>query len=168
MYFLCAMKYSFSFSIFKNLFKNSKTILSSQTMLKQAAMNLGHDLQFANLQFLSLTLERNFTSTANWHWSFQYCRASLIAQLVKNPPAMPETPVWLLDWEDSLEKRKATHSNILALRIPWTTVHVVAKSWTKLSDFHYCRIPMPHNIIRKVIGTLCICRIHFYSWWHVW
>ena len=56
MYFLCVMKYSFSFSIFKNLFKNSKIILSSQTMLKQAAMNWGHDLQFANLQFLSLTL----------------------------------------------------------------------------------------------------------------
>ena len=37
-----------------------------------------------------------------------------IAQLVKNPPAMQETWVWSLDWEDPLEKGKATHSSILA------------------------------------------------------
>ena len=47
-------------------------------------------------------------------------RASLIAQLVKNSPAMQETLVWFLDWEDPLEKEKATHSSILAWRIPWT------------------------------------------------
>ena len=47
-------------------------------------------------------------------------RASLIAQLVKNLPAMQETPVRFLDWEDPLETEKATHSNILAWRIPWT------------------------------------------------
>ena len=46
--------------------------------------------------------------------------ASLIAQLVKNPPVMQETLVWSLGWEDPLEKGKATHSNILAWRIPWT------------------------------------------------
>ena len=39
---------------------------------------------------------------------------------VKNPPAMQETPVWFLGWEDPLEKGKATHSSILAWRIPWT------------------------------------------------
>ena len=44
----------------------------------------------------------------------------LIAQLVKNPPAMQETPVRFLGWEDPLEKGKATHSSILAWRIPWT------------------------------------------------
>ena len=37
-----------------------------------------------------------------------------MAQLVKNPPAMQETPGWFLDWEDPLEKGKATHSSILA------------------------------------------------------
>ena len=41
--------------------------------------------------------------------------ASLIAQLVKNPPAMQETPVQLLGWEDPLEKGRATHSSILGL-----------------------------------------------------
>ena len=45
--------------------------------------------------------------------------ASLVAQLVKNPPAMRETWVWSLGWEDPLEKGKATHSTILAWRIPW-------------------------------------------------
>ena len=45
--------------------------------------------------------------------------ASLVAQLVKNPPAMWETWVPSLCWEDPLEKGKATHSSILAWRIPW-------------------------------------------------
>ena len=47
-------------------------------------------------------------------------RASLVAQLVKNPPAMQETLVRYLSWEDLLEKGKGTHSSILAWRLPWT------------------------------------------------
>ena len=47
-------------------------------------------------------------------------RASLVAQLVKNPPAVRETWVRSLRWEDPLEKGKATHSSIPAWRIPWT------------------------------------------------
>ena len=50
----------------------------------------------------------------------QYFGASLVAQLVKNPPAIQETWVRSLGWEDPLEKEKATHSSILAWRIPWT------------------------------------------------
>ena len=46
--------------------------------------------------------------------------ASLVAQMVKYPPAMQETWVQSLDWEDPLEKGMATHSSILARRIPWT------------------------------------------------
>ena len=46
-----------------------------------------------------------------------YC---LVAQLVKNPPARWETWIRSLGWEDPLEKEKATHSSILAWRIPWT------------------------------------------------
>ena len=46
--------------------------------------------------------------------------ASLVAQLVKNPPAVRETWVRSLGWKDALEKGKATHSSILAWRIPWT------------------------------------------------
>ena len=49
----------------------------------------------------------------------QYSWASLAAQLVRNPPAMWETWVQSLGWEDLLEKETATHSSILAWRIPW-------------------------------------------------
>ena len=44
----------------------------------------------------------------------------LVAQLVKNPPAVRETCVQSLGWEDPLEKGKATHSSVLAWRIPGT------------------------------------------------
>ena len=47
-------------------------------------------------------------------------RASLVAQLVKNLPAMQEAPVRFLGWEDPLEEGMATHTSILAWRIPWT------------------------------------------------
>ena len=53
-------------------------------------------------------------------YPLQYFWASLVAQLVKNPPAMWETWVLSLAWEGCLEKGKATHSSILAWRIPWT------------------------------------------------
>ena len=52
-------------------------------------------------------------------YPLQYSRASLVAQLVKNPPAMQKTWVQYLGWEDPLEKGKATLSSILAWRIPW-------------------------------------------------
>ena len=53
-------------------------------------------------------------------YPLQYSWASLVAQLVKNPPAMSETWVRSLGPEDPLEKEMATHSSILAWRIPWT------------------------------------------------
>ena len=53
-------------------------------------------------------------------YPLQYSWASLVAQLVMNPPAMWETWVRSRGWEDPLEKGKATHSSILAWRIPWT------------------------------------------------
>ena len=53
-------------------------------------------------------------------YPLQYSWASLVAQLVKNSPAMRENWVRSLGWEDPLEKGKATHSSILAWRIPWT------------------------------------------------
>ena len=54
------------------------------------------------------------------HYPLHYSWASLVAQLVKNPPTMPETCVLSLGWEDPLEKGKTAHSSILAWRIPWT------------------------------------------------
>ena len=66
--------------------------------------------------------------------------ASLVTQAVKNLPAMWETWVQSLGWEDPLEEGTATYSSILAWRIPmdrgaWqATVHGVKKSRTRLSD----------------------------------
>ena len=59
-----------------------------------------------------------------------------MVQMVKNPPAMQETWVLSLGWEDPLEEGMGTHSSILAQKIPvdigawWATVHGVPKSWT--------------------------------------
>ena len=67
-------------------------------------------------------------------------RASLVAQRLKHLPPMWESRVRSLSWEDPLEKEVVTHSSILAWRIPWMeepTVHGVAKSRTRLSDFTY-------------------------------
>ena len=66
----------------------------------------------------------------------QYSWASLVAQKVKNLPAMWETWVWSLGWEDPLEKGMATHLSILAWRTPldrgawWAIIHGVSKSQT--------------------------------------
>ena len=73
-------------------------------------------------------------------YPLQYSWASLVAQTVKNLPAMQETWVRSLGLEDPLEEGKATHSSILAWRIStdrgawWATVHGVTKSRTQLSD----------------------------------
>ena len=55
-------------------------------------------------------------------YPLQYSLASLVAQMVKNPLAVRETWIQSLGWEDPLEKGKATHSSILAWRIPWTVL----------------------------------------------
>ena len=71
-------------------------------------------------------------------YPLQYSWASLVAQTVKNLPAMQETQVRSLCWKDPLVKGMATHSSVLAWRIPmdrgawWATVHGVTKSWTQL------------------------------------
>ena len=67
-------------------------------------------------------------------------QTSLVAQTVKNPPAVRETWVQSLGWEDPLEEGMATHSSILTWRIFmdrgvwWAAVHWVSKSRIRLSD----------------------------------
>ena len=56
------------------------------------------------------------------NYPLQYSWASLVAQTVKNPSAMWATWVKSLGWENSVEEGMATHSSILAWRIPWTEV----------------------------------------------
>ena len=70
-------------------------------------------------------------------YPLQYSWASLIAQLGKNPPAMWETWVQSLGWEDPLEEGMATHSSILAWRIPWTVQSIGSQSRARPRDFHF-------------------------------
>ena len=75
------------------------------------------------VSFLAETFKWNMHSLGSTQMVFRgylTILASLVAQLVKNPPAMWETWVQSLGWEDTLEKGKAPHSSILAWRIPWT------------------------------------------------
>ena len=70
-------------------------------------------------------------------YTLQYSWASLVARLVKKPSAMWETWVRSPGWENPLEKRTATHSNMLAWRIPMgCIIDGVAKCQTLLSEFH--------------------------------
>ena len=68
--------------------------------------------------------------------------ASLVAQTVKHLPAVWETRVRSLGWEDLLEKEMATHSSTLAWKIPWTEdpgrlQYMGLQSWTRLSNFTF-------------------------------
>jgi len=72
--------------------------------------------------------------------------ASLVAQIVKNLPAMQETWVQPLGWEDPMEKGMAIHSPENSMdRGAWrATVHGVAKSQTRLNDYHTYTHPHTH------------------------
>ena len=72
---------------------------------------LGTPVQFLGWE---VRLEKGYSYPLRSSW------ASLVAQMVKNPPAMWETWVWSLGWEDPLEEDMAIHSSVLAWRIPWT------------------------------------------------
>ena len=95
--------------------------------------------------------------------------ASLVAQLVKNPPEMWETWVWSLDWDDPLEEGMATHSSILAWRIPWAeesgglqsmeshrvghdwvTKHSTAQHSIFLENWHFLHINMYFGSVQSL------------------
>ena len=71
-------------------------------------------------------------------------RASLIAQLVKNPPAMRETWVWSLGWEDHLEKGKTTHSGISGVENSMDYIVYGVSESDRMSDFHFSLLA-PHS-----------------------
>ena len=71
-----------------------------------------------------------------------------LAQMVKSLPAMRETQVQSLGWEDPLEKGMATHSSILAWRIPWQRILVGYSPWShKESDIAK---QLPHSLLPKI------------------
>ena len=79
--------------------------------------------------------------------------APLVAQLVKNLPAMRETWVWFLGWEDTLEKQKSTHSSILAWRIPWTVSSIRSQSvghdWATFTFTFHTLLRLPRKLVVK-------------------
>ena len=97
----------------------------------------------------------------------------MVAQTVKHLPAMWGTRVWSLGWEDPLEKEMATHSSILAWRIPWTEKpgrlwSMGSQSWTRLSDFTFAflvsfgmrlMMEMRMYIIKKFVGNWEPCSL---------
>ena len=95
--------------------------------------------------------------------------ASLVAQLVKNPPAAWETWVPSLGWEDPLEKGTATHSSTLAWRIPWT----IPRGYTELDTTKrlwlspavcICRSQSPTPLgIHPYLCSLYLCLVLLYN-----
>ena len=87
------------------------------------SQRIGHNWTTCTAPHYSFTfIKRLFSSSslsAITVVSSAYLRASLVAQMVKNLPAMQETQLWSLGWEDPLEKEMATHSSILTWEIPW-------------------------------------------------
>ena len=81
--------------------------------------------------------------------------ASLVAQLVKSPPAMWETWVWSPGWEDLLEKGKATHSSVLAWRTPWS--HKESDTTERLS-LHFTS-----HLVNKLSNNALLLRKNV--WW---
>ena len=89
-------------------------------------------------------------------YPLQYSWTSLVAQQVKNLPAMWETWVRYLDWEDPLEKGKAIHSSILIWRIPWTE----EPGWLQFMGSQR----VGHDWTTKQQQQLIIYKIHIFSW----
>ena len=115
--------------------------ISQVSILEWVAIAFSRDLPNPGMEAGSPATSQVITgdSFTNCH-TYHIPWASLVVQLVKNPPAVRETWIWSLGWEDPREWN-TTHSSILALRIPWTIVHGVAKSQTWLSDLHLHRVP---------------------------
>ena len=93
----------------------------------------------------TLSLLQGIFPTQGLNPGLPHCRQNLyrLSRLVKNLPVTQETRVWSLGWEDPLEKEMATHSSILAWKIPWMEEPGrlqsigVAKSQTRLSNFTF-------------------------------
>ena len=100
-------------------------------------------------------------------YPLQYSRASLVVLLVKNPSVMWETWVRSQGWEDPLEKRRATHSSILAWRIPWTEEpgrlqsmgsQRVGHNWVTFTftfSYYLVRTPSARVAWVVVVGFVC-------------
>ena len=109
---LLFQRYRYFTGIVLNLYKLEKNIgFPDSSAGKESACNVGDP---------SLIPGLGRSAGEGVGYPLQYSWASLLAQLVKNPPATWETWVQSLGWDEPPEKGKATYSSILAWRIPWT------------------------------------------------
>ena len=108
----------------------------------------GYPLQFSGLENSMACIFHEFAKSWTWlshsHFHFQAFPDSSVG---KESVWMQETLVQSLGWKDPLEKGKATHSSILAWRIPWT----ITKSLTWLRDFHF-------HFWQPIVGCVWIYR----------
>ena len=90
---------------------------------------------------------------------------TLVAQMVKNLPAVEETRVQSLGWEDPLEKGMATHASIVAWRTPWTEEpgglqSMGLHSWTQLSDSHFHIHDNKNEKMQALVYGSRLCLLH--------
>ena len=104
-----------------NIFHSQRVSFSSESTLERdfSDSSVGKE-PACNAGGLGSIPRSGRSSGAGIGYPFQSSWASLVAQLIMNPPVMRETWVRSLGWEDPLEKGKATHSSIVAWTIPWT------------------------------------------------
>ena len=100
-------------------------------------------------------------------------RAFLCGSVVKNLPAMPETWVWSQGWEDPLEEGMATHSSILAWRIPWTEEpgglqSMGSQNQIRLRDSTVTATTKKHSQIQAQGLSICVTSIHFHALSETW
>ena len=126
-------------------------------------------LNFSN-ETLSVSQPSPLSKRLNFLYS-QFCNrtkiASLAAQLVKNQPAMQETQVQSLGREDSLEKKMATHSGILAWRIPWTEEPGRLQFMVSQRVGHDLVTKLPPLYIIQMLPSLLFFNIQFSNTKHI-
>ena len=117
------------------------TLSTPWTVAYQAPPSMGFSRQecWSGLPFDPSSISRSGRSPGEGtSYALQRSCASPVAQRVKNLPAMGETWARALGWEDPLEKGMATHSSILAWRIPWTVESTGSQTVKiQLSNFHF-------------------------------
>ena len=117
----------------KKIWPNIRLLCNPSKLNNSDSVNMGGVQEF-------LTNPQETLGQGITRHSFWVTLASLVAQTVKNPPAMQEPQIRSLGWEDPLEKEMATHSSIFAWKIPWTEepgrlqARGSQKSQTHLSD----------------------------------
>ena len=106
-------------SVHRNYLHFYKLTTKNQTEIKES---ISFTIATKRIKYLGINLPKETKElyTENQKTLMKEIWASLLAQLVKNLPAVQETHVRSLGWEDPLEKEVATHSSILAWKISWT------------------------------------------------